>query len=283
MTDPTIAQDPRPRTAGVMGWPVTHSKSPILFAHWFRESGIRGHYIPLAVEPEDFAQVLAALPRAGFRGVNVTLPHKHAALAAADSRSATAEAIGAANLLVFDPAHGILADNTDAYGFLESLKAGAPGWSPAAGPATVLGAGGAARAVVHALAHAGVPEIRIANRTRDAAEALAAGHPCARAVGWDERSNALAGAALLVNTTSLGMTGKPPLDIALAPLPAEATVLDIVYAPLETRLLAEARARGNTAVDGLGMLLHQARPAFRAWFGPDPTVDAALRAACLAG
>ncbi|MEO0821271.1 MAG: shikimate dehydrogenase [Pseudomonadota bacterium] len=275
--------DEAPRVAGVMGWPIHQSKSPILFAHWFATMDIAGHYIPLAVDPADFAMVFAALPKSGFRGVNVTVPHKESALAEADLRTETAEVIGAANMIVFDPAQGRIADNTDAYGFFENLRAGAPLWQAKAAPALVLGAGGAARAVVHALAEAGVPEIRIANRSRDRADTLASLRPgVARPVAWDERSDALDGAGLLVNTTSLGMAGKPPLDIVLDAMPAGGVVNDIVYAPLETPLLAAARARGLCAVDGLGMLLHQARPAFRAWFGADPAVDAALRAACLA-
>jgi len=263
-----------------MGWPVTHSKSPRLFDHWFARHGIPGRYVPLAVEPQDFATVYQALPKAGFRGVNVTLPHKKAALALADAATDTARAIGAANMIRFDPAEGIVADNTDAFGFIESLRARAPAWDPGL-PALVLGAGGAARAVLHALAEAGVPEIRLANRTRDKAEALADALPGPIVVvEWGARAEAAAGAGLLVNTTSLGMTGQPPLEMALDAMSLGA-VLDIVYAPLETPLLAAAKARGLTPVDGLGMLLHQARPAFAAWFGTDPEVTTALREACL--
>jgi len=276
--------DARPLTAGVIGWPVRQSRSPRLFDHWFARHGIAGRYMPFAVREADFPGVYAALARAGLRGVNVTLPHKQAALDLADEASAAARAIGAANMIRFTPEGGILADNTDAYGFAENLRAGVPGWRADAGPALVLGAGGAARALIHALKEGGAPEIRLANRTRATAEALAAemGAPLV-VVDWAAKNEALDGAALLVNATSLGMTGCPPLDIALDPLPPQAVVTDIVYSPLETPVLAAARARGLRAVDGLGMLLHQARPAFHAWFGIDPAVDADLRAACLGG
>lgn len=275
--------DTRPLTAGVMGWPVSHSKSPRLFDHWFARHAIPGRYLPLAVRADDFAEVYRALPKAGLRGVNVTIPHKQAALALADEATAAAAAIGAANMIRFTPEGRIVADNTDAFGFLESLRAGAPHWRPESGPAVVLGAGGAARAVLHALLGAGVPEIRLANRTPGRAGALAAAFGSRVApVAWEDRDAALGGAATIVNATSLGMAGKAPLALRLDAAAATATVCDIVYVPLETPLLAAARARGLATVDGLGMLLHQARPAFRAWFGADPVVDDALRAACLA-
>jgi len=274
--------DERPLLAGVAGWPILHSRSPVLFDHWFRVTGIAGRYVPLAIRPERFAEVYGVLPHAGFRGINVTIPHKLEALRLADEATEAARAIGAANMIRFDPAGRILADNTDAYGFIENLRQGAPGWMPASGPALVLGAGGAARAILHGLLAAGVPQIRLANRSQDKAEALAdAFGPRVTCVPWSARSDAVNGAALIVNATSLGMSGKPALDISLAAAPAGAVVNDIVYVPLETPLLAQARARALRAVDGLGMLLHQARPAFRAWFGVDPVVDAALRRACL--
>lgn len=274
--------DPRPLLAGVIGWPVGHSRSPRLFDHWFARLGIAARYVPLRVATGDFAQVYRALPRAGFRGVNITVPHKITALALADVATPAAQAIGAANMIIFDPDQGIIADNTDAYGFAENLRAAAPGWQTTA-PALVLGAGGAARAVLHALLAAGVSRIRLANRSPAAAEALAQVFgPRVQPWPWAERAAAVADAGLVVNTTSLGMTGAPPLDLALDTAGNDTLVTDIVYTPLETPLLAQARARGLATVDGLGMLLHQARPACAAWFGVDPPVDAALRAACLA-
>jgi shikimate dehydrogenase len=281
MSDPGTP-DSRPLLAGVMGWPIAHSKSPLIFAHWFAEMGCGGAYVRLAVRPEDFAQVLRVLPKAGFRGVNVTIPHKITALGLADEASAAARAIGAANTIRFDADGRIHADNTDGYGFYENLRAGAPAWNPAAGPALVLGAGGAARAVIYALLEAGAPAIRLANRSSTKAEVLAA-HFGARIdlVDWAARDTATGGATTIVNTTSLGMTGQPSLVLSLNDAPATALVTDIVYAPLETTLLAAARARGLATVDGLGMLLHQARPGFRAWFGVDPTVTPALRCAVL--
>lgn len=278
------ATDPRPLLAGVMGWPVAHSRSPLIFAHWFARHGIPGAYVRLAVRHEDFEQVLRALPKAGFRGVNVTIPHKPAALALADESSEAARAIGAANTLLFTVEGSIRADNTDAFGFIGNLREGAPAWDPAAGPALVLGAGGAARAVVHALLRAGVSGIRVANRSRHRARELAA-HlgPAVEPVDWAERDAAVAGAALIVNTTSLGMEGQPPLDLSLEASSPEVVVCDIVYTPLITPLLADAQRRGLTAVDGLGMLLHQARPGFRAWFDADPVVDPELRRAVLEG
>lgn len=275
--------DARLPLAGVMGWPIAHSRSPVLFEHWFRALEISGRYVPLAVRPADFAEVYRALPKAGFRGVNVTVPHKIAALELADEVTVAAREIGAANMIRFEADGRIIADNTDGYGFLENLRAGAPDWQPEAGPAVVLGAGGAARAVLQALLASGAPEVLLANRTRATAEGLAdAFGPNVRVVDWAARSGALAEAATLVNTTSLGMSGTTPLEIDLSGLPATALVTDIVYTPLKTPLLESSAARGNPIVDGLGMLLHQARPAFRAWFGKDPTVDEALRQACLA-
>lgn len=280
---PAETRDERPLLAGVCGFPIAHSKSPILFAHWFCEHGIAGQYVPLRVAAASFANVLRALPHAGFRGVNVTVPHKRAALALADRASAAARAIGAANTLTFHVDGAIEADNTDAYGFLANLRAGAPGWKPAAGPAVLLGAGGAARAAAHVLLDAGVPALRIVNRTRAHAEGIAEDFGVrSEVVDWSAREQALDGVATLVNATSLGMLGKPPLELRLDAAPQSALVTDMVYNPLVTPLLAAAQARGMPTVDGLGMLLHQARPGFRAWFGRDPEVTGALRAACLA-
>jgi shikimate dehydrogenase len=268
------------RVAAVIGWPVAHSRSPRLHGHWLERYGIDGAYVPLAVRPEVFSRALRALVDLGFAGANITLPHKEAALAAADEATDRACAIGAANTLVVRDGR-LLADNTDGYGFLENLRQGAPDWQAAAGPAVVLGAGGAARAVLHALLEAGVPELRLLNRTRQRAESLAQSFQRVRVFDWGD-ARALEGAALLANSTSLGMSGQPPLEVALDRLPPAALVTDLVYSPLETALLRAARERGNTTVDGLGMLLHQARPGFAAWFGREPAVDEALRRAVLA-
>lgn len=274
---------PGPPLAAVIGWPIRHSRSPRIHGHWLARYGLPGHYVPVAIAPDRVEAGLAALAELGFAGCNVTIPHKEAALALAARRTPTAEAIGAANTLTFLPGGGFEADNTDAHGFITSLRAGAPGWHGPAGPALVLGAGGAARAILAGLLAADVPEIRLTNRTEARARELADHFgPRVRVVPWAGASEAAAGAALVVNTTALGMSGQAPLDVTLAAAPATAVVTDIVYQPLETPLLAEARARGLTAVDGFGMLLHQAAPGFERWFGRRPEVDAELRAAALA-
>jgi shikimate dehydrogenase len=262
------------RLAGVLGWPVSHSRSPRLHGHWLATHGIDGAYVPLPVHPDRFADAVRALADLGFRGANVTIPHKQAAFAVCDQVDATARRAGAVNTLVFRDGR-IQGSNTDGFGFLESVRAGTPGWQPAAGPAVLFGAGGAARAIAAALVDAGCPRVTLVNRSHDRAEQLARdlGGPIAV-----EDHPPLAEAALVVNTTSLGMQGQPALRVDLAALSAVAVVTDIVYVPLETPLLAAARARGLRAVDGLGMLLHQARPGFEAWFGVAPLVDDALRA-----
>lgn len=273
----------RAKLAGVMGWPVGHSLSPILHGYWLETLGIDGAYVPLPVKPEDFEGALRTLAKLGFAGANVTIPHKQAALAAVDVLDDVARRIGAVNTVVVRRDGSLWGTNTDAYGFLENMKWRYPEWEPAAGPATVIGAGGAARAIVVALLDAGVPSVRLVNRSRDRAEALATtldGRIEVR--DWETRALALDGAALLVNTTSLGMTGQPPLDLDLARLTPGAAVCDIVYVPLETELLKAAKAAGHPAIDGIGMLLHQARPGFAAWFGIEPTVDNALLAHVLA-
>jgi shikimate dehydrogenase len=265
------------RLAGVMGWPVEHSLSPRLHGYWLEQHGIDGAYVPLAVAPADLPTALTALPALGFRGVNLTLPHKEQALDLCQEVDDLARRIGAVNTIVVRDG-GLFGSNSDAFGFLENLKDGAPDWRAEAAPAVVLGAGGASRAVVAALADAGVPEVRLVNRTRERAEALATALGGALSVyDWDRREAALAEAGLLVNTTTLGMAGQPPLDLDLGALPVEAVVTDIVYAPLMTPLLQAARTRGNPLVDGLGMLLHQARPGFEAWFGVRPEVTPGLR------
>ena len=268
----------RSRVAGVMGWPVAHSRSPRLHGYWLRTHGIDGAYVPLPVRPEQFATALRALPMLGFAGVNVTVPHKEAALAAVDRSDATARRIGAVNTIVIRADGTLDGRNSDGFGFRENLRAAVPGWSPKAGPAVILGAGGAARAIAVALLEAGAPEIRVVNRTTERAERLSREIGGSfRVYGWGDRTSALVDAALLVNTTTLGMSGQPALELALDGLPTTAVVNDIVYSPLETALLAAAKARGNPVVDGLGMLLHQARPAFAAWFGVEPTVTPELR------
>jgi shikimate dehydrogenase len=265
------------RLAGVMGWPVEHSLSPRLHGYWLEQHGIDGAYVPLAVAPADLPTALTALPALGFRGVNLTLPHKEQALDLCQEVDDLARRIGAVNTIVVRDGR-LFGSNSDAFGFLENLKDGAPDWRAEAAPAVVLGAGGASRAVVAALADAGAPEVRLVNRTRERAEALATALGGALSVyDWDRREAALAEAGLLVNTTTLGMAGQPPLDLDLGALPVEAVVTDIVYAPLMTPLLQAARTRGNPLVDGLGMLLHQARPGFEAWFGVRPEVTPGLR------
>jgi len=271
-----------------MGWPVSHSLSPRVHGYWLRHHSIDGAYIPIPVAPENFETAVRALPKLGLRGVNVTVPHKEAAFRAVDSTDEVARQLGAVNTIVITPEGQLEGRNTDGHGFLESLSAANTGWRADAGPAVVLGAGGAARAIVAALLGAGVTEVRLLNRTRERAEQVAAEFAGLAAgnitiVPWEERREALAEAALLVNTTTLGMDGNPELSLPLDNLPLSAAVMDIVYKPLETDLLAAARARGNPAVDGLGMLLHQARPGFAAWFGADPQVTDDLRRFVLDG
>ena len=268
--------------AGVIGSPIGHSKSPQIHKHWLKTLGLPGDYVPMHVDLPDLRQVLETLPKAGFVGVNVTIPHKEAVLEIADLVTDRATLIGAANTLIFRKDGKIHADNTDGYGFIENLKAGAPNWNPTAGPAAVLGAGGAARAVVASLADAGVPEIFLTNRTRVRAEKLAEDFGMRiTVVDWVQAGNILEDSNLIVNTTSLGMIGKQEMRVPLDGLRAGTTVTDLVYAPLRTHLLAEAEAAGCITVDGLGMLLHQAVPAFERWFGKRPEVDSATRAAAL--
>ena len=268
--------------AGVIGWPISHSRSPRIHNHWLKLYGITGTYLPLAVAPGHLQAALAGLPALGFKGCNVTLPHKVDALKWVDEVDANARRMGAINTVVVQADGSLKGFNNDGFGFIQSLLDGKPDWRADAGPITVLGAGGAARAVVLSLAERGAREIRLINRTLDTSQALAQefGAPVI-ALPWSERHSALADISLLVNTTSLGMQGKEPLDLDLTALPAHAYVCDVIYAPLETPLLAAARARGNTTVNGLGMLLHQARPAFAAWFGVMPEVTDELRRAVL--
>lgn len=263
--------------AFVCGHPISHSRSPLIHRYWLAELGLDGGYDPIDVAPHDFADFFSHMVRRGWIGGNVTIPHKEHAFRLAARRDAAAEAIGAVNTLWLENGE-VVGGNTDAYGFAANLDAGAPGWSDAE-TAIVLGAGGAARAIAFALQAAGIADIRIVNRTRERAAALA--QLFVSGVGansWSELPGLLPSCHLLVNTTSLGMTGQPPLEVDITPLPAGAVVADIVYAPLETGLLAAARSRGLVAVDGLGMLLHQAVPGFERWFGRRPQVTAGLRA-----
>jgi len=263
--------------AGVMGWPVAHSRSPLIHGHWIAQHGLRGAYVPLAVQPAQLEQALRALPVLGFAGCNLTIPHKVQALSILDQIDPIALRIGAVNTVVVQPDGSLRGTNTDAFGYIESLREAQPTWAAGRGPALVLGAGGASRAVLCALIDAGVALIRLCNRDAGKAQALAQEFgPGVQALPWSERHAALQDAQLLVNTTSLGMQGQDALDIRLDALPAQAVVSDIVYVPRITPLLAAAQARGNPIVEGLGMLLHQARPAFTAWFGPLPAISETL-------
>jgi len=267
------------RLAGVMGWPVAHSRSPRVHGFWLERHGIDGAYLALAVRPEKLQAALGGLAALGFCGCNLTIPHKVAALELIGEVSPLAARIGAVNTVIVKKDGTLYGDNSDAFGFLENLREAAPRLDLASGPVILLGAGGAARAVCAGLLQSGAPEIRLLNRNMARAEALAAIlGPAIKPLPWTERHAALQDAALLVNTTSLGMTGQPGLELDLSLLPEHAVVNDLVYSPLTTALLAAARERGNIVVDGLGMLLHQARPGFAAWFGVEPEVTAELRA-----
>ncbi|OSP55344.1 shikimate dehydrogenase [Pseudoruegeria sp. SK021] len=264
--------------AGVIGHPIGHSKSPRLHGHWLKFYGISGHYVPLDVAAGDFERVLRTLPLAGFVGANVTIPHKEVAVSLADEVTERAARMGSANTLVFHPDGRISADSTDGYGFIQNIKAARPEWKADQGPAMVFGAGGAARAVIDSLLEEGVPELRLANRTRARAEALAHTFgPKVRVIDWDAPRIGLNGAVTVVNTTSLGMSGQPPFDVPLRGLQPGAIATDLVYTPLDTSFLIAAAAAGAKTVDGLGMLLHQAVPGFEAWFGQRPDVTDALR------
>ena len=277
-----MTDHPRIPLAAVIGHPIAHSRSPALHSYWLKRYGLKGHYIPIDIAPTELADLLRTLPRLGFIGANITIPHKEAILNIADIVTDRAALIGAANTLIFRKDGKIHADNTDGSGFIANLRQNAAHWAPASGPALVLGAGGAARAVVAALIEVGVPEIRIVNRTRPRADALRSDFGAKLQVhDWVPAGNLMEDAATVVNTTSLGMTGKPDFRVPLDRLNPRALVTDLVYTPLKTQLLIEAEARGCTTVDGLGMLLHQAVPAFERWFGTRPEVDEATRKAVL--
>ena len=267
----------------VLGSPVAHSKSPLLHGFWLKQFGIQGHYVPIDVMAADLEQVLQTLPKMGFVGANVTLPHKEKILSIADQISDRAALIGAANTLVFQPDGKLYADNTDGYGFIENIRQHAPDWQAKDGPALVLGAGGAARAIVSALLEAGAAEVRISNRTRARADQIKSDFGGrVGVVDWVKAGAEIEYAHTLVNTTSLGMTGKSALTVSLDKLNPETLVTDIVYSPLETELLKAARSKGCRVVDGLGMLIHQAVPGFQRWFGQKPVVDQAIRDILLA-
>ena len=279
-TAPSIRHAP---LAGVIGWPIAHSRSPRLHGHWLKRYGIAGSYVALPVMPEHLAEVLRAMPRMGFVGANVTIPHKESVLALADVVTDRAALIGAANTLIFRPDGKIHADNTDGYGFIANIRQNAPGWIPDLGPAAVIGAGGAARAVVASLLESGVTELRIANRTRVRAEQIKNEFGAKVVVyDWAQAGNMLEGATTVVNATSMGMVGKQALRVPLDALSPGTLVTDLVYTPLMTPFLLEAQSRGCEVVDGLGMLLHQGAPGFERWFGQRPEVDDDLRRAVLA-
>jgi len=265
--------------AGVMGDPVMHSRSPKLHNYWLAKYGLTGAYMPLAIAREHLRAALRALPALGFSGCNLTIPHKEAALKIVDMVDPLARRIGAVNCVVVATDGSLEGQNHDAFGYIESVREAQPGWRADTGPIVVIGAGGGARAVLVGLIDQGAREIRLVNRTMARAEALANElSDSITALSWEERERALEDAAMLINATNQGMVGEPPLDLAIDRLPVSALVSDIVYIPRETALIAAARTRGNPMVNGLGMLLHQARPAFQAWFGIMPEVTPELRA-----
>ena len=265
--------------AGVMGWPVMHSRSPMLHNYWFKKHGLAGTYVPLAIRPEHLAAALRGLHPLGFAGVSVTIPHKQDAMKIVNEADALARSIGAISCVIVKPDGSLAGTNNDCYGFIHAVRQGHPGWRADAGPIVVIGAGGGSRAVCYGLAQEGARELRLVNRTFDRAKEIAErfGGPI-RALPWEQRHEVLEGAAMVVNTTSCGMVGQPALDITLDKLPQGALAADIIYIPLETPFLAAARKRGNRTTNGLGMLLNQGRPAWKAWFGIEPEVTAELRA-----
>ena len=269
--------------AGLLGWPVAHSRSPVIHNHWLAHYGIPGRYVLFAVPPEKLEAAVRGIAALGLRGCNVTTPHKQAIFPLLDRVADLARRIGAVNTVVVEKDGTLTGFNNDGNGFIQSLRDVDPQWRPDSGPILVLGAGGAARAVVASLAAQGAKEIRLANRTLEKAQEIAdAVGPTVKVLRWDEREDGLDGAALLANATSLGSAGKPALEMSLDLLPKRALVGDLIYVPPETPLLAAARTRGNVTVNGLGLLLNQARPAFNAWFGVMPEITSALRQAIAA-
>ena len=272
-----------PLLAGVIGYPIGQSRSPRLHGYWLNRYGLKGYYTPLSVRPGNLDDAFRALPKLGFRGVNVTMPHKIAALQLADTVTDRASLIGAANTMFFKPDGSIRADNTDGYGFIQNIRQSAPNWNPKLGATLVIGAGGASRAVVAALLGEGAPKIMLANRTRQRAEMMTEDFGGkVEVIDWNRTADAMEGAMTIVNATSMGMVNQPELPFSLDAAPKGALVTDLVYSPLETPFLAAARARGLQVVDGLGMLLHQGVPGFESWFGQRPEVDDDLRAHMLA-
>ncbi len=265
--------------AGVMGWPVMHSRSPLLHNYWFRQHNLAGTYVPLGIRPEALAAALRALHPLGFAGCNLTLPHKQEAMKIVDEVDTVAKSIGAISCVVVRPDGSLAGTNNDCYGFVRSIRQEQPTWRADSGPSVVIGAGGGARAVCYGLMQAGATEIRLVNRAFARARKIAEefGGPL-KVMPWEQRHEALDDAAMVVNTTSQGMVGQSPLDIRLDKLPTQALAVDIIYTPLETPFLAAARKRGNPTVNGLGMLLHQGPPAWQAWFGIEPAVTSELRA-----
>jgi len=265
--------------AGVMGWPVMHSRSPMMHNYWFKKHGLAGTYVPLAIRPEHLSAALRGLHPLGFAGVNVTIPHKQEAMKMVHEVDTLAKSIGAISCVVVRSDGSLAGTNNDCYGFIHAVRQEQPGWQADAGPVVVIGAGGGSRAVCYGLAQEGAREIRVVNRTLARAKGIAQefGGPI-KALPWERRHEVLEGAAMVVNTTSCGMVGQPALDIELDKLPRSALVADIIYIPLETPFLAAARKRGNSTINGLGMLLNQGRPAWKAWFGIEPEVTAELRA-----
>ena len=264
--------------AGVMGWPVMHSRSPMIHNYWFKQHGLAGTYVPLAVRPEGLAAALRSLHPLGFAGCNVTIPHKQEAMKIVDEVDAAARRIGAISCVTVRSDGSLAGSNNDAYGFIRNLRQDQPGWRADGGPVVVIGAGGGSRAVCYGLAQEGVKEIRLVNRTLARARGVADefGGPI-KALPWEQRNDVLEGAAMVVNTTSQGMVGQPALDIRLDKLAKNALAADIIYIPLETPFLAAARQRGNRTINGLGMLLHQGPLAWKLWFGVEPQVTPELR------
>ena len=266
------------KLAGVMGMPIFQSRSPIIHNHWIALHGIKAAYGHFPVQIDQVESAIRGLSALGLAGCNITLPHKVKAMALMDHLTPMAQRVGAINCIVVQADGSLHGHNNDGYGYLQSIRDDKPDWRADAGPITLLGAGGAARAVIMALIDTGALEIRLLNRTRDKAQELAALNPTVVKVHvWSERHAALAGAAMLINTTNQGMYDQPPLDLVLDDLPRTALVSDLIYVPLETPLIKAAKARGHVAINGLGMLLNQAVPAFEAWFGIKPVIDAALR------